>query len=363
MSSEKTEKATPKRREDERKKGNVFQGKEINIAFNMLILLFSLKLLGGFIYNYIFRTVSFFLSEAGTVKYLTVESALRILFNGLLTLLLLTLPLLMISALTSFIMSGAQTKFIFSFKSLSFKVERLNPLNGFKRQMSAKSAIHIVKSIITIIVISAVIYSNILSSAQKIPTYYFISVQQTVASIASEFYNIFIKVCVVVVVIGVLDYIVQRWQHEKDIRMTKQEIKEEYKMTEGDPQVKSAIKSRQQSMSRKRMMQKVPTADVVIVNPEHYAVALKYDETKSGAPVVVAKGVDLIALKIKEIARENDVKIEENPPLARALYKAVKIDQEIPAEFYQAVAEILSYVYSIRNVRNYIRKPVQKQAR
>jgi flagellar biosynthetic protein FlhB len=357
---DKTEKATQKRRDDERKKGNVFQGREINIAFNLLILLVSLRYLGGYLYNYMYRTVAHYISEAGTVEYITQSGSIRILFGAMLSLLILSLPLLMISALASFIMSGVQTKFIFNFKSLRFKIDRLNPINGFKRQLSPRSAIHMIKSIVTIIVISVVIYTNIVDFARMIPTYYYIPVRQALASIASEFYRIFLKVCVVIVVIGVLDYIVQWWQHEKDIRMTKQEVKEEYKMTEGDPQVKSAIKSRQQSMSRRRMMQKVPTADVIIVNPEHYAVALKYDESKGSAPVVVAKGVDLIAQKIKEIARENNIRIEENPPLARALYKAVKLDQEIPAEFYQAVAEILSYVYSIRNVRKLTGRPVKR---
>jgi flagellar biosynthetic protein FlhB len=312
----------------------------------------ALRLLGKYLYFFLMKTMKYFLAESGSVKVLTADSLICVLLNVLVCLAVLVLPLLLISALTSFLLSGIQTRFIFSMKNITFQVNRLNPLNGFKRHFSVRSAVSLLKSIIIVIVITVVIYTNIKNFTGAIPTFYSVSVNQSVFLIASSFYNIFIKVCGVIIAIGILDFFFQWWQHEKDLRMTKQEIKDEYKMTEGDPQLKSAIRSRHQKMAHKRMMQKVPQADVIIVNPEHYAVALKYDKKKNSAPVVTAKGTDYIALKIKEIAAQNDIKIEENPPLARALYKAVDIDKEIPPEFYQAVAEVLSYVYSLKRTGN-----------
>ncbi|NLK40298.1 MAG: flagellar biosynthesis protein FlhB [Clostridiales bacterium] len=348
MSSQKTEKATPKRRKDERKKGNVFQGREINIAITLLVMFVALRILGKYMLAFFMQTMGYFIAKAGEVHVLNQNGALQLMTNIFLRLAILVLPLLLLSALTYFLLSGIQTRFIFSTKKIKFKASRLNPITGIKNKFSMRSAMHLLKSIVTVIVVGVVIYNNIVDFAKTLPAYYFMPVSQSVFSIAATFYDIFVKVCIVIIGIGILDWFFQWWQHEKDLRMTKQEVKEEYKMTEGDPQIKSAIRSRQQRMAQRRMMQKVPQSDVVIVNPEHYAVALKYDEKKDSAPVVLAKGVDYIALKIKEIAGEHDIKIEENPPLARALYKAGDVGKEIPAEFYQAVAEILSYVYSLR---------------
>lgn len=348
MASEKTEKATPKRRKDARKKGQVFQGREINIAITLLVMFVTLRVLGKYMLAFLMQTMRYFLTEAGNIQSLSQTSALQILMNILLCIGLLTLPLLLIAALTYFILSGVQTRFIFNTKKLRFQFNRLNPIAGIKNKLNMRAAVHLLKSVITVVVVGIVIYNNVEEFAKTLPAYYYMTVSQSLLSIASSFFDIFVKVCMVVVAVGVLDWFFQWRQYEKDLRMTKEEIKEEYKMTEGDPQIKSAIRARQQRMAQKRMMQKVPTADVVIVNPEHYAVALKYDEKRDRAPIVVAKGMDYLALKIKAIAAEHDVKIEENPPLARALYKAVEIEKEIPPEFYQAVAEILSYVYSLK---------------
>jgi flagellar biosynthetic protein FlhB len=202
-----------------------------------------------------------------------------------------------------------------------------------------------------IAVIGIVLYTSILDFSGNLSSFYTMSVPQSVFYLASSFFSISIKLCLIILAIGVFDFFFQWWQHEKDIKMSKQEIKEEYKMTEGDPAIKSAIRSRQQRLANQRTMQRVPEADVVIVNPVHFAVALKYDPQKDRAPLVIAKGQDFVALKIKEVAAEHHIKIEENPPLARALYWSVKVDQEIPPEFYQAVAEVLSYIFSVKKKR------------
>lgn len=347
MASEKTEKATPKKRQDERKKGNVFQGRDITIALNLLVMFVTLKLLGEYLYKYLQLTMVTFISGSGGMT-LKSDSVTKLVVETLGRIFLLVMPLLLISSATSFILTGLQTRFIFNMKRISFQMSRLNPISGLKKTHSLRSYAQLFKSVLLIIIIVAVTWSGIKGFAQQIKSFYFIPVNQAFFLTASSVFSIFIKVCVSIIFIGILDYFMQWWNHEKDMKMTKQEIKDEFKQTEGDPTIKSAIRSRQQKMAHRRMMQRVPEADVVIVNPEHFAVALKYDENKGGAPVVIAKGKDNIALKIKEIARENDIRIEENPPLARALYKAVEIDMEIPPEFYQAVAEVLSYVFSLR---------------
>jgi flagellar biosynthetic protein FlhB len=285
---------------------------------------------------------------AGNVRVINGEVITKLATDVLGRILALSLPLLLIAAFTAFILSGVQTKFIFNTKQIAFKFSRLNPLKGLKKTFSLRSSVHLVKSIVMIIVITLVAYSGIKGFVMNISSFYYLPVDKSVFLLANTVFDIFIKVFAVILAIGVFDYFYEWWQHEKDIRMTKQEVKDEYKLTEGNPEIKSAIHARQQRMAGMRMIQKVPQADVIIVNPEHFAVALKYDSVKNRAPTVIAKGRDFLALKIKEKAAENDIEIVENPPLARALYKAVEIDKEIPPEFYQAVAEVLSYVYSLK---------------
>ncbi len=348
MAGERTEKATPKKREDERKKGNIFQSRDITIALSLLIMFVSLRLMGGYLYNFLQQIMVRFMSGFNNIPEIRFDSMTQLSVYVLSRVLILVLPLLLISALSSFILTGLQTRFNLSKENIAFKFSRLNPLNGLKKTFSVKALFQLIKSLAVIAVIGYVIYVNIKDFSYTLGKFYIMPPAQSVSYIASQVFSIFIKVSGVILAIGAVDYFVQWWQYEKSLRMSKEEIKEEFKQTEGDPIIKSAIRSRQRRLVRMRMMQRVPKADVVIVNPEHYAVALRYDEKENRSPVVIAKGRDYVALKIKEIAAQHNIRIEENPPLARALFKAVEIDEEIPAEFYQAVAEILSYVYSIR---------------
>lgn len=347
MAGERTEKATQKRRQDERKKGNVFQSRDICVALNLLVMFVTLKFLGGYLYKYIQQTMVLFFKGAGNLKSLNYETISKITTLAIGRTIVPVLPLLLISGITFFLISGFQTRFIFNTKRLEFKLNRLNPISGIKNFFSIRSYAQLIKSILVIVVVGLVIYSGINNFSEGLLSYYSMPVAQTVYYVADSVFSLFIKVCAVVVAIGVFDYFYQWWQYEKNIRMTKQEIKEEFKMMEGDPAIKSELKNRQRKIASARMIQKVPKADVIIVNPQHYAVALKYDIHKNDAPVVIAKGRNYVALKMKEVAAEHGIKIEENPPLARALYKSVDIDCEIPPEFYQAVAEVLSYVYSV----------------
>ncbi len=353
MASDKTEKATPKKREDERKKGNVFHARDITVALNLLIMFLTLKIMGEYLYKYLQQTMTTFISGAGSISFVKIDSVTELTVDTLSRIFLVVLPLLIISALSSFLLTGIQTRFNFSTKRISFDLKRLNPINGLKRAVSIRTYTQLLKSMLTIVALVAVLWPGIRSFSNNIRSFYFMPPDQSLMLTASSVFDIFLRVCITVIFIGILDYFIQWWQYEKDIKMSKQEIKDEYKMTEGDPTVKSAIKSRQQRFAKMRMMRRVPLSDVIIVNPEHFAVALKYDDKRNKAPVVIAKGVDEVALRIKEIAAEHDISIEENPPLARALYKAVDIDMEIPPEFYQAVAEILSYVYSLKKKNKY----------
>jgi flagellar biosynthetic protein FlhB len=208
--------------------------------------------------------------------------------------------------------------------------------------------VELLKSIIKIVVLFFVIYSTLKGEVQKLPKMIDMDISEAVPEIGGIIWNISIKVMVAFAFVAGADYMYQRWEYEKNLKMTKQEIKEEYKMTEGDPKIKGQIKQKQQAMSRQRMMQAVPEANVVIRNPTHFAVALKYDHEKNNAPVIVAKGEDFMALKIIEIAEAHDIPVLENKPLARALYAEVDIDREIPSEFYNPVAEVLAYVYSLK---------------
>jgi flagellar biosynthetic protein FlhB len=232
---------------------------------------------------------------------------------------------------------------------LAFNIERIiNPINGLKRMFSIKALAELVKSIVKIIVVSLVAYQYIKGQINEILNVMDMETANMLSYFAVLVFNVGIRISVTFIILGIIDYLFQWWQYEKDLRMSKQEIKDEYKETEGNPQIKSKIREKQRAISMRRMMQEVPKADVVITNPTHFAVAIKYDLNVSSAPIVIAKGQDFIAQRIKEIARENKVEIVENKPLARTLYSTVEIGESIPQDLFQAVAEVLAFVYSLK---------------
>lgn len=354
-SGEKSEKATPKKREDERKEGNVFQSKEVVITASMLVTFFAFRLLYSLIQDTLIGSIENYIQKTKTVTYIGVSELRVYLFNGILTFAVACMPMLLISAAIAIIATIAQTKGLISFKSIRPKFSRMNPISGFKRLFSLRGAIELLKAIIKIVVLFVVIYNTIKDIIPIIPKFFDMPVVQAVSEMGEIIFDIIISVSVAFVFLSLADLLYQRWEYEKNLRMTKQEVKEEYKNIEGDPQIKSKIKQRQQAMSRQRMIQAVPSADVIIRNPTHYAVALRYDKEKNNAPVVIAKGRDSLALRIVEVGKKNDVMITENKPLARALYSGVDLDKEIPPEFYQAVANILAVLFREREKKN-IRK-------
>lgn len=241
-----------------------------------------------------------------------------------------------------------QFKFQISTKPLQPKFSKLNPVSGMKKLFSKEKIVELIKSIAKIILIMAVVYNTIKGDWVYLVKFYQMPLTQAIELIGSIVINMGLKISLVFMVIAFADLFYQRWKFHEDIKMSKQEVKDEYKNAEGDPQIKGKIRQKMREASQRRMMQDVPKADVVITNPTHYAVAIRYDANEGSAPKVLAKGADFVAQKIKEIARENNVEIVENKPLARMLYANVEIGQEVPPELYQSVAEVLALVYKMQ---------------
>lgn len=344
---EKTEKATAKRRRDERKKGNIFSSKDIVAAFFMLFVFLTLRLFGKTMYTVCAQSLTYWLGFAdGSYKFNT-EGIRSMLFESVKTILIVAGPIMLVGILANIIFTGVQTRFLFSTEALKIKFNRLNPLEGIKKLFSLKSVVELLKSLLKISVLVAIIYNEVKNRLVDFSKLYDIDVQSSFIYMCSSAYSIIMMISGIFVGIGIIDFGYQWWEYEKNLKMTKQEIKEEYKQMEGDPLIKGQIKQKQREMAQRRMMQQVPESDVVVRNPTHFAVAIKYDPQKSMAPIVVAKGQDNIAMKIVEIAEQNNVTMTENKPLARALYADVELGREIPVKYYQEVAEILAWVYDI----------------
>jgi len=346
--SGKTEKATPKKREDERKKGNIFQSKDVIHALGLIAITFIFKLIISPILLFIKSILKDGISKASLLSDLTVTVTMNLIVEFVINILIIIAPIGIIIGLISFILGGIQTQFLFNVKKLKPKFSRLNPISGMQKIFTLRSLVELLKSLIKVVIIASVLYSQInfrLSEVVQLPA---LQLSDAMSWIGNTIYDITIKIAMYMAIFAVADYFYQWWEHEKELKMTKQEIKDEYKQTEGDPQVKSRIKDVQRKMATMRMMKKVPQADVVIKNPTHYAIALKYNPPKDKAPIVIAKGKDYLALKIIEIAEKNGVQVTENVPLARGLYAAVEVDRQIPEEFYKPVADILAFIYKLK---------------
>ena len=337
---EKTEKATPKKRKDQRKEGNVLQSKEIGIAASVLGIFAAMRLLIGFITENIFSYTGSIFEELGTT-YVTMDNIMAIWVDVITVVGITVGPVCLIAIALGVIPTIAQTKGLFTMKAARPKFSRLNPLSGIKKLFSLQSIVGILKGLIEVIIIGVVIYNEIRDRLPKFVMLIDTGVAAGVTYALLTIFDLVMLICIMLVFVAAADFLFQWWQFEKKLKMSKQEVKQ----MEGDPQIKSKIKQRQQQMATQRMMQEVPKADVIVRNPTHFAVALKYDQDKNNAPQVLAKGKDLIALRIVQIAEENGVMTIENPPLARSLYSMVDIGREIPAELYNAVAEVLTVVY------------------
>lgn len=345
---EKTEKATPKKRRDSRKEGEVLQSKEIVTAASVLGIFAAMRLFISFMAETVLAyTGNVFESVGSTV--INQDNITAVWVNVATVVVMAVGPISAVAILLGIIPTIAQTRGLFTMKSLRPKFSRLNPLSGIKKMFSLQAVVGIVKGLIEVIVIGYVVISEVYARLPKFIALTSAGVMQGITYAFSSVFDLVMLICILLVFVAAGDFLFQWWQFEKKLKMSKQEVKEEYKQTEGDPQVKSKIKQKQQQMATSRMMQEVPSADVVIRNPTHFAVALRYDQDKNRAPQVVAKGKDYLALRIVKLAEENDVYITEDPPLARLLYSTVDIGREIPVELYNAVAEILTVVYKVKN--------------
>lgn len=351
---EKTEPATAKRLRDARNEGKVAKSKEISSAIDLIVLFLLLKLFMSFISENFFTAFAVFYNKIpevlddaiGGISLQTVTSLLYVLIIYLLKIMA---PFLLIGLLVSVTFGIVQVGWKISTKPLQPDLKKFNPVNGFKRIFSKDSLFELVKSIVKLLVIGLVAYKSIQKHENELFVLYDIPLMQAVILCGQIIIDTGLKISLVYLLVGFADWVYQKHKFKEDMKMTKQEVKDEFKNTEGDPQIKGKQRQRMREASMRRMMQDVPKADVVITNPTHLAVALKYDSDSGRAPIVLAKGEDYLAQKIKDKARENNIEIVENKPLARMLYANVDIGAEIPPELYQAVAEVLAMVYNLKN--------------
>ena len=342
---EKTEKATPKKKKDERKKGNVFQSKDVVSVVILFAGFFLITLLVPFTYQQVKHYFIAQVDKIADVQTLTVTTCGQIFREVLQVYVIAALPVMVAIGVLMIFMVGIQTGFLVSGELLKPKFNKINPFTGIKRMFSLRSLVELFKSIIKITLILVAIYTTVKSLIPLAPDMMTTELAENVAFIMDQTMSMVKTICMVFIAVAIFDFAYQMYDHNKKLKMDKQEIKDEYKQMEGDPQVKGQRRNMQRQMSMNRMMAAVPEADVIVRNPTHYAVALKYDMDQDVAPIVVAKGKDLIALRIVEIGEKNNVPIQENRPLARGLYEMTEINDTIPAELYKAVAELLAWVY------------------
>lgn len=345
---ERTEKATPKRRDQAREKGQVAQSKEVASTVILMAALGLFYFSGSWILLNLGNILSGVYQSLGTLRLDTVTDASVFSIKIFQNILKILTPLFLLLIIAGIVGNVLQFGFGLYPKKLVPKFTQINPASGIKRIFSLKSLVEAVKSILKIIVVGWIAYGVMSGHLKEFPALVDLEVGQILVFIGQVAFKIALYVCLAMVLMSALDFIYQRWQYEENLKMTKQEVKDEHKQAEGDPKVKGRIRSLQREAAMRRMMESVPEADVVITNPTHLAIALRFDSENMIAPRVIAKGADHIAEKIRGIASEHSVPLVENKPLAQALYKMVEIGDYIPAELYRAVAEVLAYVYRLK---------------
>ncbi len=351
----KTEKATPKKRRDERKKGNVFKSQDAVAVAGLLGTFATLWLLTGTFAQQLGGFMTLCLATAGEdsrdVGGVCGELAVQGIVLVVKTVGIVALAAILCAVAATF----AQTRFLVSTESMKPKFSRLSPLQGFKRLFSLKSLVETLKNLIKIAILMAIIFLSIRDMFLESSNYLYTDLTAAAAHLVEMAGEMVVRICIAFVAVAAMDFFYQWWDYEKNMMMTKQEVKEEYKQMEGDPQVKGKIKEIQRRRAQQRMMQQVPGSDVVIRNPTHFAVALRYKPDQDDAPIVLAKGQDNIALRIVQIAEENKVAVIENVPLARALYAQAELNQMIPPELYGAVAEVLVYIFKLNDKKQIVK--------
>ena len=348
-SSSKTEKATPKKRRDQRKEGNIFFSADVVTVVSVLGTFYALKALFPGIYEEISGFTEELLVMGGGVTSTTGDYLAAVASDFIQAFVRISLPIMLISVLLAIVATGAQTRFLFTGKKFMPKLSNISPIQGIRKLFSLKNVVELIKNIIKISLLCIVLYMALRDDFVAVVRTMDMGIKMSSVFMLNLAMDMVQKVILLFIVVAAFDYLYQWWDYERQIRMSKQEVKEEFKQTEGNPEIKGRIRNLQKQRARSRMMQAVPSADVIIRNPTHFAVALKYDMEKNAAPIVIAKGQDELALRIVRIGHENGVTVIENKQLARGLYASTDLDREIPREYYGVVAEILVYVYKLKN--------------
>lgn len=344
----KTEKATPKKRRDERKKGHVAVSKDVVMIATLLGSFIMLKALFPLMYRTMRDYMIKYISLAPAADTLS-DYTTGVFWDTVIAVSKAAIPIILVSTTLAIVGTGIQTGFLFTKSNMAPKFERLNPIKGIKNMLSLKSLVELIKNLVKITILSVILYQIIKSDLRAVARTIDKNLMDSAVYVLDAIMDMVIKVSIVFLAIAGFDYFYQWWDYERQIKMSKHEMKEEYKQTEGNPEIKGRIRNIQRERARSRMMQSVPTADVIIRNPTHYAVALRYDIEKDSAPVLLAKGQDELALRIVSIGEEHGVYVLENKPLARGIFASTKVGESIPPEYYGMVAEILVYVYRMNN--------------
>lgn len=347
---EKTEKPSSKKRRDAREEGQILQSKEINTVVSLFACFFGLKVFGGFMNAQLTKFMVDIFREISNVELFMNPNNLMINFLKILTVFsIVSAPVLLVAFLSSLIINYIQVGFLFTTKTLKIKLNRLNPIEGFKKMFSKRALVELVKSILKVVLVGYVAINYANSQVVRMIKYSNMHPLESFVNFSNLIYGFVIRILGILLILAFMDYFFKWREHEKNLMMSKQELKEEYKQSEGDPFIKGKIKEKQRKIAMSRMMQDIPKADVIITNPTHYAIAIKYDKDSFEAPYVIGKGVDIIAENIKKVAKENTIPIVENKLLARTIYDTTEIGDVITEDLYEAVAEVLAYVYSLKD--------------
>jgi len=346
---EKTEAPTPKKKKEAIEKGQVAKSQDVNSALILLSGVLLMLFLGSSMMIQMKDTMGMVCKNLFYADF-DADTFIGLLMDISIKNLKGVLPIMGGFMVVGAIASYSQAGIVFSRKALIPDFKRLNPIKGAQKLISKRSLIKTAMALVKLSIMCGIAYVSIRNDLEPLMELVSMRTEAIFTSASGLIFGITLKIAIILLILALLDFLYQRWQHTKDLMMTKNEVKQEAKQTDGDPLIKARIRSVQREMSKKRMMQAIPEADVVVTNPTHYAVALKYDADTMDAPKVIGKGVDLIALKIREIAAKHDIPIVEDKILARVLYSTIELNHDVPPKLYQAVAKVLSYVYQLRNI-------------
>ena len=351
-SEDKSEEPTPHRLREAREKGQVAKSKEITTAILLLLSYYLFRYLGEYMWrNLVEMAQALFQMVPEATTNFNLGFAGYVLLIGLRSMALVLLPIFGITFAAALLAEAFQTGFVFSLDPLTPKLERVNPLEGLKRMFSMQGFVELVKSLLKIIIVFYIAWTAARDDLPFIIVLIETHPWNAIVLGGNIAFKIAMRVGTFYVIIALLDYLYRRWEYMRNLKMSRQEVKEEYKRLEGDPMVKQRMRDLQRQVAQQRMMSSVPQADVVVTNPTHYAVALKYEQAKMKAPVVLAKGENKVAEEIRRIAEAHEISVVQNEPLARSLYKSTRVNQQVPSDLYQAIAEVLAYVYKIKRDR------------